>query len=132
MRMRTPVTPKSNPCRVYFHGKHLLTEGMRSLLRDVHKIEMVGSGGDATALEQALREVRPEVVILERSEGIISADILAVIQRSASVKRTVVLDPKKDCFTVYERHEVNTIQPEEVSVNGASLSCAITAPRKED
>jgi chemotaxis response regulator CheB len=100
---------KSRIYIVYHHA--LFAQGIRSLLRGRRGIRVVGMESDAAKALEAVRSLRPEVVIIEESDAEMQSPTLGAILQHHPTGRVVALDLDHNFATVYDRHRVITTQP---------------------
>ena len=103
---------KAAKCRIYIIFHHaLFAQGIRSLLRGRRTIQIVGMESDQGKAMEAVRSLRPEVIIVEESDAGVQSPSLEAILRRHPTGRVVALDLDHNYATVYDRHQVTTAQP---------------------
>ena len=101
--------------RVYMvSNSALFGEGIRSLLRGRRSIQIVGMGKDEAKSLRAMKSLRPEVVIVEHPRGRSHPFMFDSMFQLKTVGRVVALDLDHNFATVYERHRVEIVGPDDL------------------
>jgi len=90
--------------RVFVADDHpLYREGVMRVVRERPELDLAGSSGDGRAALQAIRELAPDVAVLDlRMPGLDAITITRAAQRDGLPTRVVVLSDSTDGPTVYE------------------------------
>lgn len=113
----TPTT-----CKVYIVFTHaLFAQGIRSLLRGRRAMRVIGMESEAAKALEAVRTLKPEVIIVEESDASVQSPHLQAILQRHPAGRVVALDLDHNFATVYDRHRVMTTQPADLvkAIRGA-------------
>jgi chemotaxis response regulator CheB len=101
--------------KVYILFNHaLFGQGIRSLLRGRHAIQIVGVKRDEAKCLETTESLHPEVVIVEQSNGAIEPSALGTILQRPGVGRVVALNIDHNWATVYERRCLAIINSEDL------------------
>lgn len=96
------------PVRVLLADDHpVFRDGLARLLRTRPELTVVAEAGDGYAALDAIRELRPDVVVLDLAlPGVGGLDVLDVLQREHLPTRVLVLSALEDGATVYRAIEL--------------------------
>lgn len=84
-------------------GHPLYREGVIRVVRERPELELIGSSGDGRAALDAIRELAPDVAVLDlRMPGLDAIAITTAVQRDALPTRVLVLSASTDGPTVYD------------------------------
>lgn len=101
------MATSATPCRTYIvYHNGLFAEGVRSVLEQDDRIEVVGMERNVTKALQAVRSLRPEVILVEEpTEHWGKWPFLQL----AAAGRIVTLSLDHSDATVYDRHSISAI-----------------------
>ena len=101
----------SGKCRVFVIYKHsLLAEGVMALLSQQQAVEVTGAETDTATALARVRDLHPDVVILDCTEGDPAYTIGCLLTECPGT-RLITLSLKNDRMEIYDNYEVNTPHP---------------------
>jgi DNA-binding NarL/FixJ family response regulator len=106
------MTNPSAPCRIYIVYHHgLFAKGVRSVLEQDNRVQIVGMESNVAKALQAVRSLRPEVILVEEpTEHWGKWPFLEL----ATAGRIVTLSLEHAYATVYDEHRVTAADPAEL------------------
>jgi chemotaxis response regulator CheB len=98
----------ASPSRIYIvYHDGLFAQGMRSLLESGQSTEIVGMESDVAKALEALRTLKPEVLIVEEPAATDRpSGLVATFLKEGVASRIVSLSLGRDYATIYESHRL--------------------------
>ena len=80
------------PARILIAGDHpILRDGLKRLLETEPGLQVVGDAGDAASTLQRVRQLRPDLLLLDMAMPVPGLDVLRALAATSIVPRTIVL-----------------------------------------
>jgi DNA-binding NarL/FixJ family response regulator len=98
-------------CRVFVLYSHsLFAEGVMALLGRHQEVEVLGAEAGTESAVESVRQLRPDVVILEGAQGD-PAYAIACLLRECPNTRLISLSLQDDKMEIYDNYQVSTPHP---------------------